>query len=180
MSLITFNRLIYLRPSGLIGDSGQLDLLFTLPVDIPILGISSTSHKEDQDVSIVIFQPSAESYNATIERFPIQDYSDRTFSQEIPEMTDFAEDQVHLVAKSSALQREENAFDANEFLEATGYIHLSDPNLPGPEFDVSQKRFLSAKPTSAEPGQAWEQAYETYREYRMDVCGLDLEPRVVL
>ena len=176
MSLIAFNRLIYLRPSGLISDSGQLDLLFTLPMDTPVLGISSTGHKEDEDVSIVIFQPSAKSYTEIINDFPTKDYSDTGFLQGIHAMTDFAEDQVHLVTKTSSLRLEEDVFNADEFLDYTAYIHLSDAELPGPEYDAPQRRISSAKPAGFGPRKAWERSYEIYREQRMSVCGLDLEP----
>ena len=176
MSLLAFNRLIYLRPSGIISDSGQLDLLFTLPMDTPILGISSTSHKENEDVSIVIMQPSAKSYTEIVNTISAEDYSDTYFLKGIQAMTDFAEDQVHLVAKTSSLRLEDDVFSVDEYLENTAYIQLSDPELPGPEYDIPPRRFLSAKPTAIGPGKAWERSYEIFRERRMDVCGLDLEP----
>lgn len=91
-------------------------------------------------------------------------------------MTDFAEDQVHLVAKTSSLRLENDVFHVDDYLENTAYIQLSDPQLPGPEYNVPQKLLLSAKPATVGPGKAWERSYEIFRERRMDVCGLDLEP----
>lgn len=180
MSLIAFNRLIYLRPSGIISDSGQIDLLFTLPMDTSILGISSTSHKEDEDVSIVIMQPSAKSYTELVNTISTKNYSDTYFLQGIQTMTDFAEDHVHLVATTASLRFREDVFNVDEYLENTAYIQLSDPELPGPEYDIPQKIFRSAKPSTVGPGVAWEKSYEIFRERRMDVCGLDLEPLEVL
>lgn len=176
MSLTIFNRLIYLRPSGLINDSSQLDLLFTLPMDTPVLGIAATNHDGGAEKSIIIFQPSLTVYNELTSAFPAESYTDDEFMQRIPAMTDFAEDQVHLVTKTSTLMLAEESFDAQDSLEATAYIHLSDPDLPGPEYYLSDKLLSMARPTKTEPRKAWERAYELFRERRMDVCGLDLEP----
>lgn len=176
MSLTTFNRLIYLRPSGLISDSSQLDLLFTLPMETPVLGIAATHREGAAEKSIVIFQPSLKAYNETASAFPVESYSDDDFMQRIPAMTDFAEDQVHLVTKTSTLMFAEESFDARQALEATAYIHLSDPDLPGPEYYLSDTMLAMARPTRPEPRKAWERAYELFRERRIDLCGLDLEP----
>lgn len=176
MSLTIFNRLIYLRPSGLINDSSQLDLLFTLPMDAPVLGIAATNHEGGAEKSIMIFQPSLKVFNELTSAFPAGSYSDDEFMQRIPAMTDFAEDQVHLVTKTSTPMLAEASFDARESLEATAYIHLSDPDLPGPEYYLSDNMLFMARPTEPEPRKVWEKAYELFRERRMDVCGLDLEP----
>lgn len=176
MSLTIFNRLIYLRPSGLINDSSQLDLLFTLPMDTPVLGIAATNYDGGAEKSIMIFQPSLKAYNELASAFPAESYSDDEFMQRIPAMTDFAEDQVHLVTKTSTLMLAEESFDARECLDATAYIHLSDPDLPGPEYYLSDSLLSMARPTRPEPRKAWERAFELFRERRMDVCGLDLEP----
>jgi hypothetical protein len=176
MSLTIFNRLIYLRPSGLINDSSQLDLLFTLPMDTPVLGIAATNHEGGTEKSIMIFQPSLKVYDELASAFPAESYSDDEFMQRIPAMTDFAEDQVHLVTKTSTLLLAEESFDARESLEATAYIHLSDPDLPGPEYYLSDSLLSMARPTRPGPREAWERSYELFRERRMDVCGLDLEP----
>ena len=176
MSLTTFNRLIYLRPSGLISDSSQLDLLFTLPIDTPVLGISAIDHEEDAGTAVVIFQPSSKAYSELSSSFLAESYSDDEFMRAIPAMTDFAEDQVHLVTRTSTLGLADQSFDAREYLEATGYIHISDPDIPGPEYYLPDAMLSKARPFEASPRQAWERTYELFRERRMDVCGLDLEP----
>ena len=62
------------------------------------------------------------------------------------------------------------------FLEMTGYVHVSDPDLPGPEYDIPKHKAFTAQPTGAETRVAWERSYEMFRQQRIDVCGLDLEP----
>lgn len=174
LSLTGFNRLIHLRPSGLIRDSDQLDLLFTLPMDTPVLGISA-NHNGDSEASLVLFEPSDKAYTEVAERLAGTSYSETDFLHNIPMMTDFAEDQVHLVARTSTLRLENEQFDAAEFLEMTGYVHLSDPDLPGPEYDVPKDKVSSARPASIEAGMAWDKSYEVFRQQRIEDCGLDLE-----
>lgn len=176
MSLTTFNRLIYLRPSGLIVDSSQLDLLFTLPVDTATLGISATDNEEDAPVSIVIFQPSIRAYDELSGSFPAEGYTDIKLMQAMPAMTDFAKDQVHLVTTTGALKSTEESLSPQDYLENTGYIHLVDAEFPGPEYFMSSSMLSTARPRRAGPQQAWERTYELFRERRIDVCGLDLEP----
>ena len=175
LSLTSFNRLIHLRPSGLIQDSDQLDLLFTLPMETPVLGISA-NHNGDSEASVVLIEPSNQAYQKITGQLLETGYQETEFLHGIPMMTDFAEDQVHLVVKTSALQLEKEPFDSAEFLKMTGYVHLTDPDLPGPEYNIPKDKVLSAQPSGAEPRKAWEKSYERFRQQRIDVCGLDLEP----
>ena len=56
------------------------------------------------------------------------------------------------------------------------YVHLSDPGIPGPEYDIPRQVYLRSRPQGAESRKVWEDLYELYRMRRMDICGLDLEP----
>ena len=67
-------------------------------------------------------------------------------------------------------------FNATEFLELTGYVHIEDPGVEGPEYDVQRPDFVRAMPSGKQARKAWEMVYERYRDARRDVCGLDLEP----
>ena len=176
LSLTSFNRIIYLIPSGLIIDSTQLDLLFTLPMDTPVLRISATGHEENAETSIVILEPAKKAYDDFITALPVESYSDVEFLKGAPAMTDFAEDQVHLVSRTSTLRLAEESFNAESFLEATGYIHLSDAARPGPEYYLSGTMLSMARPSTSEARKTWERTYELFRERRMEFCGLDLEP----
>ena len=144
-------------------------------MDTPILGISA-NHNGDSEASLVLFEPSNKAYTEVAERLAGTSYSETDFLQNIPMMTDFAEDQIHLVARTSALRLENEQFDADEFLEMTGYIHVSDPDLPGPEYDFLKDKVSSARPDSTEARMAWEKSYEVFRQQRIEDCGLDLEP----
>lgn len=170
-----FNRLIYLNPSGFILDSSKLDLLFTLPTESAILGISGNPQEEDTAPSIILLDPSAKAYNETMALTPSEKRSDKEFFQHIPLMAGRA-DRTQLVAKTSAIHLESDYFNATKFMETTSYVHISDPGVPGPEFDIPRPQFMRAKPKQLRHRKTWEAVYERFREQRMNICGLDLEP----
>ena len=141
-----------------------------------MLGISATNHNGDTEASIVLFEPSVKAYQDLTQLSPEVSYSETEFLHNTPMMTDLAEDQVHLVGKTSALRSETDKFYAAEFLEITGFIHIFDEDHPGPEYDVPKKKLSHMQPVNVEARKAWERSYEMYRQRRMDICGLDLEP----
>ncbi|KAL8665998.1 MAG: hypothetical protein Q9202_001735 [Teloschistes flavicans] len=176
LSLSLYNRVIYLPPSGLVLDTSGLDHLFTLPMESTLLGISAGSEDETHTPSIVLLQPSKESFKETLASLPTEKYSEEDFISKIPLLPDLPEDQIHVLAKTSNLRHEDDAFDADEFMGGTSYVQISDPNMLGPEFDTPRQILASARPKQSEPKKAWQDIYEKYRQQRMDVCGLDLEP----
>lgn len=175
LSLSVFSRLIYLRPSGLIMDSANLDLLFSLPMESAILGISGNSVEEFTLPSIVIFEPSIAAYNDVLSSISIETYSDDEFLRHIPQISGVAEE-GHLIAKTSAISLENSEFTATDFFKSVSYVHLSDPDFPGPEFDIPSQTVVRARPKLPQHRVIWEMVYEIFREQRMSICGLDLEP----
>ncbi|KAL8635177.1 MAG: hypothetical protein Q9228_007309 [Teloschistes exilis] len=176
LSLSGYNRVIYLPPSGLILDTSGMDHLFTLPMESTMLGISAGSEDEAHTPSIVLMRPSKESLKETLASLPTDKYTEEGFLSKISLLSDLPEDQIHVLAKTSGLRDEDDAFDADKFMDGTSYVHISDPEILGPEFDVSRQMLASVRPKKHEPKKAWQDIYEKYRQQRMDVCGLDLEP----
>ena len=150
-------------------------MLFTLPMDTPSLGISASTQEENSTPSVLLFQPSLKIARDVASSIAAGNFTENGYLQDIQLMTDFSDDQVHLVAKSSALHSENDQFNAIEFLDVTSYVHLSDPLMQGPEFDVPTESLDMARPSQDQPRKAWVDVYERYREQRMNVCGLDLE-----
>lgn len=176
MSLSAYNRIVYLPPSGLVLDTSRLDHLFTLPMESDILGISAGPEDEGTSPSIILISPSKASFQATLSSIDPEKYDEDTSLSKIPLLADLPEDQVHVVAKTSGLRLEDDEFKATAFMDNTSYVHISDQNILGPEYDTPRQVLAFARPKKPEPNKAWQQVYETYRERRMDVCGLDLEP----
>jgi len=175
-SLTSFSRVVYFPPSGLILNSGGIDMLFTLPMDTPSLGISASTQEESTTPSVLLFQPSMKIARGIASSIAAENFTEDDYIQNIQLMTDFSDDQVHLVAKTSALHSQNDQFNAIEFLDVTSYVHLSDPLMQGPEFDAPRESLDLARPIQDQPRKAWVDVYERYREQRMNICGLDLEP----
>ena len=175
-SLTLFNRVVYFPPSGLVLNSEGIDMLFTLPMETPVLGISASTADEKPIPSVLLFQPSTQAVRDANSLTAAGNYSEVDYLSNIQLMTDFVGDQIHLIAETSALRLENDQFNAAEFLDLTSYVQLSDPAMPGPEYDAPRESWDQARPSQVQPRKAWSEVYERYREQRMDVCGLDLEP----
>lgn len=176
LSLTAYNRVVHLVPSGLVLDTSGLDHLFTLPMDSDMLGISAGTVDGAASPSVVLLKPSKDAFHSTMESLSAAKYDEGDFLSRMPLLPDLPEDQIHIVAKSSGLRLEDDSFNATAFLDSTSYVHVSDPETLGPEFDAPRESLASAIPKRPEPKRAWQEVYERYREMRMDVCGLDLEP----
>lgn len=175
LSLDWFNRILFLRPSGLLLDTSQTDRLFTLPMESSALAISSTTSDGLSEAAMLLFQPSEANHIDALAMLPEGDFSDRDYLSSVPVMTDFAEDQVSLVASTSSLKTEDENFNATSWLDQTAYVYFTDQELRGPTFDTPKDIKAKARPRSRKARRAWERVFELYRQERMDVCGLDLE-----
>jgi hypothetical protein len=81
----------------------------------------------------------------------------------------------NVVYESQRLRDAVDGFNETVFKEATTFVRLSDPELPGPEYDVPYYLRVELRPENAEARETWEDLYERFRQRRMEVCGLDLE-----
>ena len=176
LSLTNFNRLIYLQPSGLLLDSAAFNTLFTCHMEKSMLGISAAVLDDLAGPSVVLIKPSMEAYFESIAFISKKDFSESTFLQDLQLITGPNQASGQLVATTSTLFTPSDDFNATNFLESTSYIHISDRNMPGPEFDAPRDNSIRVKPSNLPARKAWESVYEKYRELRMNVCGLDLEP----
>lgn len=176
LSLVHYNRILSLQPSGLILDSTPLDLLFTLPMEKPLLGLSAPED-ESMQPAILLIEPSKETYHDVISSLPEGAYPDTEFLQRVtitPAPAD-GESPMTLLAQTSGLDGVDAQFDAAEFFDTTAYVRLSDSGLPGPEYDMSRQDYVQAMPKSRQARKAWEGMYSRFRDARMEICGLDLE-----
>lgn len=190
LSLTTFNRIIYLQPSGIILDATPLDLLFTLPMSDdqkPVLGLTSPTPSLADRPAILLCEPSPKHYEETVAALPEGAYPDLDFlalvhtiaapSSEELSSHDRPHTSANLLAESSSLHHipPSSALNASLFLQTTGYIHFQDEAVKGPGYEPGNAFRDAAPAASNEARRAWEGAYERFREGRMGVCGLDLE-----
>lgn len=177
LSLVHYNRIVVLQPSGLILDSTPLDLLFTLPMETPLLGLSSPED-ESMQPAILLFEPSKETYLEVISSLPEGAYPDTELFQRITITPAPAngESPMTLLAQTSGLDDVDARFNATEFFDTTAYVRLTDSDLAGPEYDIPRQDYVRAMPAPKQARKAWEGVYDRFRDARMEVCGLDLEP----
>ncbi|SLM39784.1 Nucleotide-diphospho-sugar transferases [Lasallia pustulata] len=179
-SLTTFDRLVYLRPSGLMLNSSPLDDLFTTPMNTSLATLSAGSAELPVTPSIVLLRPSTERYRDFATSLSAAGYSDEAFLQNSAPIVEKSpisgRETVRLLAETSALEFEGDDFNMTSFFAGTSYVHIQDIGMPGPEYDAPRDAFLRSRPSGFQARGAWEDVYETYRTKRMDICGLDLEP----
>lgn len=189
LSLITMNRIIYLQPSGLVMDVTPLDLLFTLPMEERSMIGLSDPQSGTNDPAILLVEPGKKAWKNAVAALPEGVYGDDAFfglvhtsvapsSAATDEKTEGKEGGVNLVSETGSLRDgiEVRNSNASTWLEDTAYVRLKDERLKGPEFEMSDQAKESVMPKLVERRKAWQAAYERFREERMDVCGLDLEP----
>ena len=141
-----------------------------------MLGIATGSKNEAIVPSIILLQPSNDAFQSMLSSLPTGGYREDGVLEKIPLLSDMPEDQVHVLARTSDLRFEDRDFSSKEFLEETSYVQFSDSTILGPEYDIPRSSISSAIPKDEQPKKAWKDVYERYREKRMDICGLDLEP----
>jgi len=84
-------------------------------------------------------------------------------------------EQATLLTTTHTLTQASSTFNASVFLAETGYVHVSDPRLPGPEVSLPWNVKVKVRPQEETARKVWERVYEGWRSRRMEVCGLDLE-----
>ena len=81
----------------------------------------------------------------------------------------------NVVYESQRLRTASDSFNATAFEQSTTFVRLSDPEMPGPEYDIPYSTRVKLRPQNAQAQEAWSKLYEGFRQQRMEVCGLDLE-----
>ena len=185
LSLLHHNRLLYLQPSGLILSSSPLDLLFTYPIPEAkhMLGFTSPIPSSADRPAVLLIEPTRALQKDTMAALPEGTFLDTEFlslvtSRPAPPATPAENTKpAMLLAETSSLHNVDAGFNATEFLDTTGYVHIQDDGALGPEF-AANKAFGKAAPPRKEARKAWEGVYQRFREGRVEICGLDLEVAV--
>lgn len=171
-----FDRLIYLQPSGLIANSERLDTFFTLSMESETEGVFAKNREENQTPPIIIFEPSAKKLDKNMAVIEAGDYKEDELLRSIPSSNAVTSDESKSVMETSAIYLEDDGLNLSSFINKTSYVRISDPGILGPEFGSPRSKLIRARPEQTEPREVWEAIYERYRQQRMEVCGLDLEP----
>jgi hypothetical protein len=178
--LTEYERLIYLQGPGTLLDASALDSLLAFSKSEPIAAYPATAERDQLSTSLLILHPAKEVYSQLKELRTAQPLTDLSLFRDsftVPEslMSEWSLSMGNLVYESQNLRAATEGFNATAFEEATTFVRLSDPELPGPEFDVPYYRRVELRPENEEARVVWENLYERFRQRRMEVCGLDLE-----
>lgn len=181
-SMTQFDRILTFPPPGLILNAAPLD---------SILAYSSTSqttafpsyNTSTSLTSLLLVSPSTQSHKALTELKKKQPHLDSlellkyTFPAPPSLLKDDSEEQFPTnIYTTSALLRTAQGFSTGAFEEETAFIHLSDPELPGPQYDTPYTDLVRMRPKNEDQGFVWEKMYSMYKDKRYSVCGMDLLP----
>jgi hypothetical protein len=164
-----YERVITLPPPGLVLNSLPLDTLLAynqigdaISAYPPVKGNGSGS-------SMIMARPS-DKHIPTLPLSTIPSIFSPALNSDLPLPSIFS----NIV--SLRMQHAPNEpFNATKFLSETAYVHISDPELPGPEYDLPCYEIVRRRPEDVDQGFLWEKMYSTYKDRRYGVCGLDLE-----
>lgn len=177
LSLTAFERILYLRPSGLVIDAAALDAVFALR---PNASVTAFADPSDALPPVILLTPSSDSFDAAMATLRSGSLSETAHLLATTHFLPPPPLLPPLSAQTSTLRLADPSFDADTFLSEIGYVEVDDPEILGPDYDVPRNVFLQSRPGGLEARRAWEEVYERYRMRRMDVCGLDLEPMPVV
>jgi len=179
-SLVDYERLIYLQGPGVLLDASALDSLLAFSKSEPMAAYPATPERLALSTSLLMVHPSQQSFNQLRTMRASKPTSDldllrNTFTAPESLMSEWSLSMGNVVYESQQLRAAVDSFNATAFKQATTFVRLSDPELPGPEYDVPFAERVKLRPQNAEAEEAWSGLYERFRQRRMEVCGLDLE-----
>lgn len=179
-SLVDYERILYLQGPGLLLDASALDSLLAFSKSEPMAAFPATAERRDLSTSLLMVHPSQQSFaqlKAMRQSKPSSDLHlfRAVFSAPESLMSEWSLSMGNVVYESQALRKAGDGFNATTFEQATTFVRLSDPELPGPEYDVPFAERAKVRPQNEQAQEAWSKLYERFRQRRMEVCGLDLE-----
>lgn len=179
-SLVDFERILYLQGPGVLLDASALDSLLAFSKSEPMAAFPATPERRDLSTSLLMIHPSQQSFlqlKTLRASKPTTDIAlfRSVFSAPDSLISEWSLAMGNVVYESQELRKAGEGFNATAFEQATTFVRLCDPGLPGPEYDVPFGERARLRPQNEQAQEAWSRLYERFRQRRMEVCGLDLE-----
>ncbi|KAJ4330008.1 hypothetical protein N0V95_010116 [Ascochyta clinopodiicola] len=179
-SLVDYERLLYLQGPGVLLDASSLDSLLAFSKSEPMAAYPATAERNDMSMSLLMIHPTQASFQqlkALRTRKPASDLDlfRETFAVPGSLISEWSLSMGNVVYESQDLRAASDSFNATAFEQSTTFVRLSDPEIPGPEYDVPYSTRVKLRPQNEQAQEAWSKLYEGFRQQRMEVCGLDLE-----
>lgn len=164
-----YDRIITLPPPGLVINSLPLDTLLAYDRSKDAISAYSANDDLSLDKSMIMVRPTVRNAESTpLSSIPSPFISNS--DSDLPGPSVFSN-----IIDLRTRHPESDPFNATKFLTETAYVHISDPELPGPEYDFPYYKMVRRRPEDEDQGFLWEKMYSTYKDRRYGVCGLDLE-----
>ncbi len=172
---------MYLDGPGVLLDASALDSLLAFSKSEPMAAFPATAERKDLSTSLLMIHPSQQTFSQLRALRTEKDMTDlamlrETFTAPESLMSEWSLSMGNVVYDSSSLRKTTGSFNATAFEQSTTLVRLADPDMPGPEYDVPFADRVKLRPENAEAEETWTKLYEMFRQRRMEVCGLDLEP----
>ncbi|CAN9251575.1 unnamed protein product [Alternaria sp. RS040] len=179
-SLVDYERILYLQGPGVLLDASALDSLLAFSKSEPMAAYPATPERTDLSTSLLMIHPSQQSFNQLRAMRASKPTSDlnmfrKTFTVPDSLISEWSLSMGNVVYESQNLRNVVDDFNATAFEKMTTFVRLSDPEIPGPEYDVPYSERAKLRPQNEQAQEAWSKLYERFRQRRMEVCGLDLE-----
>jgi hypothetical protein len=179
-SLVDYERLLYLQGPGVLLDASSTDSLLAFSKSEPMAAYPATSGRNDMSTSLMVIHPTQASFQqlkALRQTTPASDLDlfRKTFAVPGSLISEWSLSMGNVVYESQDLRQASDTFNATAFEQSTTFVRLSDPEIPGPEYDVPYSTRVKLRPQNEQAQEAWSKLYERFRQQRMEVCGLDLE-----
>jgi hypothetical protein len=179
-SLVDYERILYLQGPGVLLDASALDSLLAFSKSKPMAAFPATPERKDLSTSMMLVHPSQENFHQMKKLRAAKPISDlelfrSTFAAPESLIADWSLSMGNVYYESQNLRVPVEDFNATAFVDATTFVRLSEPELPGPEFDIPYADHVKLRPKNQEAKEVWTKLYENFQQQRMDVCGLDLE-----
>lgn len=179
-SLVDYERILYLQGPGVLLDASSLDSLLAFSKSEPMAAYPATAERTHLSTSLLMVHPSQDNFKklkALRASKPISDLDllQQTFTGPESLISEWSLSMGNVVYESQKLREPTDDFNTTAFEKATTFVRLSDPELPGPEYDVPYADRVKLRPENEDAQEAWSSLYERFRQQRMEVCGLDLE-----
>ncbi|KAI9758748.1 MAG: hypothetical protein M4579_002851 [Chaenotheca gracillima] len=180
--LTQYSQIISLLGPGLLLDSDPLDRLLStpMPAKSTLQTIRPQEDSPSHEIPLFLLKPSRETFTALNSPPEINEQQQTPMLSHhkpmIPEHIDSDYFRTHILTTSDL-----PLHNVSLAVSTASYIHVSSSfsrSEPGPEYDIPSKIWSSMGPSRGERERrsVWEGIYERFRDTRMSVCGLDLEP----
>lgn len=179
-SLTEYERLLYLQSPGTLMSASALDSMLAFSKSKTMAAYPASAARDALSTSMLLIHPSATVYRDLKEMRTKKPSTDlallrRAFAAPKSLMSPLALSMGNLVYGTRELrQGSDEAFNATAWEEATTFVRFTDPELPGPEYDMDYFLKQEMQPKDEDARVVWENLYEKFRNRRIEVCGLDL------